>query len=104
MRTMATKVPKRIASWMPRRVRAAVVAQRAEIEQKVASTGARGARGRWPQATAGEMSGSEGVNETKGVGDGEEGLKDQESKRPKDGKGRPRQLAVPYQRYGARRA
>ena len=90
---------------MPRRVRAAVVAQRAEIEQKVTSTGAHGARGRWPQATAGEMSGSEGVNETKGVG--EEGLKDEElkrlrdeeTKRPKDERARPRQVAVPYQNY-----
>ena len=105
VRTFPIKLPKRVAAWMPRRVRAAVVAQRAEIEQKVTSTGAHGARGRWPQATAGEMSGSEGVNETKGVG--EEGLKDEElkrlrdeeTKRPKDERARPRQVAVPYQNY-----
>ena len=68
VRTMPIRTPKRIASWMPRRVRAAVVAQYA----------------------AQEIGGEEG--EVKGP-------RDQESKRPKDGSERPRQVAVPYQNY-----
>jgi hypothetical protein len=68
VRTLPIRTPKRIASWMPRRVRAAVVAQYA----------------------AQEIGGEEG--EVKGP-------RDQESKRPKDGSERPRQVAVPYQNY-----
>ncbi len=88
VRTMPTQQPKRIARWMPRRVRAAIVAAR---------------------------NGGEG-----------EGLRDHETKRPKDqetargqssevggeengerlrdGRERPRQLAVPYRNYRRYRA
>jgi hypothetical protein len=75
VRTMPIKTPKRVARWMPRRVRAAVVAEAAR-------------------------SAAEGGNlkpET-GVGEGE-GLRDEETKRPKDGRERPRQVAVPYRNY-----
>jgi hypothetical protein len=68
VRTMPIRTPKRIASWMPRRVRAAVVAQYA----------------------AQEVGGEEGEAR---------GPSDQESERPKDGRERPRQVAVPYQNY-----
>ena len=57
VRTLPIQTPKRIARWMPRRLRAAVVAQYAAEEE--------------PEGT-----------ET-----------------PKDGRERPRQLAVPYQNY-----
>jgi hypothetical protein len=69
VRTLPIRTPKRIASWMPRRVRAAVVAQYAA------------------QADGGEEEGKV------------ERPRDQESKRPKDGRERPRQVAVPYQNY-----
>ena len=73
VRTMPVRTPQRIARWMPRRVRAAVVAQ---------------------QQTASD-------NETTGLQDGgaEGRLKDEEAKRRRDGRERPRQLAVPYQNY-----
>jgi hypothetical protein len=69
VRTMPIRTPKRIASWMPRRVRAAVVAQYA----------------------AQEVSREEGEV----VG----GLKDEETKRLKEKSSRPRQVAVPYHNY-----
>ena len=69
VRTLPIRTPKRIASWMPRRVRAAVVAQYAA------------------QAGGGEEA------------EGEGGLKDEETKRLKDVRERPRQVAVPYQNY-----
>jgi hypothetical protein len=70
VRTMPIRMPKRLASWMPRRVRAAVVAQ---------------------YDTAQEVSGEEGEL----VG----GLKDEETQRLKEKSSRPRQLAVPFQNY-----
>ena len=89
VRTMPIRMPKRIASWMPRRVRAAVVAQ-----QKAAAEG-------------GDLKLETGVGEGEG-----ERLKDEETKRQpslrdglpsnqliKDGRERPRQVAVPYQNY-----
>jgi hypothetical protein len=69
VRTLPIRMPKRTASWMPRRVRAAVVAQYAA------------------QADGGEEA------------EGEGGLKDEETKRLKDKSSRPRQVAVPYQNY-----
>jgi hypothetical protein len=63
---MPIRTPKRIARWMPRRVRAAVTAQQ----------------------LAAQADGGEG-----------EGLRDEETKRPKDERERPRQVAVPYQNY-----
>lgn len=68
VRALPIRTPKRIASWMPRRVRAAVVAQYA----------------------AQEVGGEEGEARVPS---------DQESERPKDGRERPRQVAVPYQNY-----
>ena len=69
VRAMPAKTPRRMARWMPRRVRAAVVAQYA----------------------AQEVSGEEG--ELLG------GLKDEETQRQKEKSSRPRQLAVPFQNY-----
>jgi hypothetical protein len=74
VRTFPIKLPKRVAAWMPRRVRAAVVAARSAAE-------------------GGNLKPETGVEE------GEEGLKDRESKRPRDERARPRQVAVPYQNY-----
>ena len=68
VRALPIRTPKRIASWMPRRVRAAVVAQYAAQEV--------------------------GGEEEEG-----KGPRDQAPKGPKDGKERPRQVAVPYQNY-----
>jgi hypothetical protein len=74
VRTMPIRTPKRIASWMPRRVRAAVVAQHAAQADGIR-------------------------HEADGEGGEMERPKDEETKRPKDRRERPRQLAVPYQNY-----
>lgn len=70
VRTMPIRMPKRIASWMPRRVRAAVVAQRAAAQ-------------------------ADGIRHE---ADGEAEAQTADGKRHTDS-GRPRQLAVPYQNY-----
>jgi hypothetical protein len=73
VRTLPIRTPKRIASWMPRRVRAAVVAQYAEEEEGDQGTGGGG------QGTAADVQTANGIR--------------QEERQ------RPRQLAVPYQNY-----
>jgi len=69
VRTLPIRTPERIASWMPRRMRAAVVAQYA----------------------AQEVGREEGEVKGRPI--------NQESKRPKDVRERPRQVAVPYESY-----
>jgi hypothetical protein len=78
VRTMPIRTPKRIASWMPRRVRAAVVAQYAAAEEGDQGTGGGG------QETAADVQTANGIR--------------QEERQ------RPRQLAVPYQNYRRYRA
>jgi hypothetical protein len=73
VRSLPIRTPKRIASWMPRRVRAAVVAQYAEEEEGDQGTGGGG------QGTAADVQTANGIR--------------QEERQ------RPRQLAVPYQNY-----
>ena len=73
VRTMPIRTPKRIASWMPRRVRAAVVAQ-----QQTAAEG-------------GDLKLETGVGEGKGAGEAQNGSGVTRE--------RPRQVAVPYQNY-----
>jgi hypothetical protein len=73
VRTLPIRTPKRIASWMPRRVRAAVVAQYAAEEDGDQGTGGGG------QGTAADVQTANGIR--------------QEERQ------RPRQLAVPYQNY-----
>lgn len=77
VRTMPIKMPKRIASWMPRRVRAAVVAQ-----QQAAAEG-------------GDLKLETGVGE----GEANGGDLRPEAGGQKHQQNRPRQLAVPYQNY-----
>jgi hypothetical protein len=72
VRTMPIRTPKRIASWMPRRVRAAVVAQYAAEEERDQGTGGGG------QGTAADVQTANGSGVTRE---------------------RPRQVAVPYQNY-----
>jgi hypothetical protein len=72
VRSLPIRTPKRIASWMPRRVRAAVVAQYAEEEEGDQGTGGGG------QGTAADVQTANGSGVTRE---------------------RPRQLAVPYQNY-----
>jgi hypothetical protein len=78
VRTLPIRTPKRIASWMPRRVRAAVTAQQLAAQ-------------------------ADGIRLEANGGEGE-GLRDEETKRPKDERERPRQVAVPYRNYRRYRA
>jgi hypothetical protein len=80
VRTLPIRTPKRIASWMPRRVRAAVVAARnaAEGEEGDQGTGSGG------QGTAADVQTANGIR--------------QEERQ------QPRQVAVPYQNYRRYRA
>jgi hypothetical protein len=73
VRTLPIRTPKRIARWMPRRVRAAVAAQYAAEDERDQGTGGGG------QGTAADVQTANGMR--------------QEEKQ------RPRQLAVPYQNY-----
>jgi len=77
VRTMPIKMPKRVASWMPRRVRAAVVAQQRAAEESGKEEG---------ELKSGKLKAESGSLKEGSV---ERGA----------GSGRPRQVAVPYQNY-----
>ena len=73
VRTMPIRTPKRIASWMPRRVRAAVVAARNAAD--------------------------DATKELQDNGEEWNGEGPRAERKPKDGSEKPRQLAVPYRNY-----
>ena len=97
VRSMPMQKPKRIARWMPRRVRAAVVAARSGGEEGEGLKDHETKRPKDQETARGQSS------EVGGEENGER-LRDEESKRPRDGRERPRQLAVPYRNYRRYRA